>query len=321
MGRHAEERGSGQATRAYLGAPTPATPQEFMIAVAAVAVAAVWTDGGPFDFTELRNLCSDTSVVTFPHLRGAHTARLATKAQTGRCSSVHKAHLGTCHCQCVFIDVGMNRATEFVLPEVLQRARNAIPGAKLDALENCINSSNTCYYGFEANPYWTDALEATESNARSKGLRAKIFTGTAFNTHGGHTTFYVQPPGLENSQGSTLEASEHPSIKLNGSGWRWTKDWAVNKYAHVNVSSTDAGEFLAAVAEGSSFVAIKIDIEGFEYTLIPHLLLNSPAALCAIDVAALEWHERHNLRWKGYGAHLACMLKHQMCGVDLVPWY
>ena len=288
----------------------------------AVAVASVWTDGDPFNFTELERACAPGQHgATSQDLRGARTPRLTTKPRTGRCSSVHKTHLDTCHCECVFIDVGMNSARDFgALGEVVRHAQNTVSGAKLDALKNCIDNSNTCYYGFEANPYWTETLEAAESNARSKGARARIFTGTAFNTHGRTTTFYVQPPGLENSQGSTLEATAHPSTKLNGSGWRWSKDWALTKYAHVNVSSTDAGEFLAAVADGSSFVAIKIDIEGFEYTLLPHLLSNSPAALCAIDVAAFEWHERHNLKWRGYGAHLSCMLKHQMCGVDLIPW-
>ena len=39
-------------------------------------------------------------------------------------------------------------------------------------------------------------------------------------------------------------------------------------------------------------MAIKIDVEGFEYKLLPHLLQTNRDAACALSVAAIEWHGR-----------------------------
>ena len=47
-------------------------------------------------------------------------------------------------------------------------------------------------------------------------------------------------------------------------------------YQRVNVSTVDAGAFLTSLAKWSGFVGVKIDVEGFEYRLLPHLLLTVP---------------------------------------------
>ena len=53
-----------------------------------------------------------------------------------------------------------------------------------------------------------------------------------------------------------------------------------------------------------ALIAVKIDIEGFEYTLLHHLLKTKPEALCSIDLLAVEWHDRIFPMYKGQTLNL-----------------
>ena len=223
-------------------------------------------------------------------------------------------HFGVCRCACTVVDVGLNNGQTLStwLPTVLSRTvverawksgkvphgvtpRWSVPpeSPRRPALERCASAPTTCLYGFEANPNFDDALAATERRMRRHGAeRIKIFNSTAFALEDGHAHFYVdhQPAAT----GSTLSADKSLAEQLphRPKSWRFQRDVEVaTKYRRVRVPTVSAARFLAGVAAFSDTVAVKIDIEGFEYRLFQSLLTTAPASLCSLDLLALEWHE------------------------------
>ena len=48
---------------------------------------------------------------------------------------------------------------------------------------------------------------------------------------------------------------------------------------------------MCEVAARSDFVAVKLDVEAFEFSLLPWLILKHPAQLARLSFLAVEWHE------------------------------
>ena len=93
------------------------------------------------------------------------------------------------------------------------------------------------------------------------------------------------------------------------------------RYQRRTVQSYNASAFLADLAAGSAFVALKLDIEGFEFTLLKHLLEHSPRALCALEILAVEWHEHMVPKFAGHTAPLLRSLQHEQCNVTTLRWH
>ncbi len=210
-------------------------------------------------------------------------------------------------CECVFIDVGLNTGRSLsTWPRVLHEAHTSheLPHGLHARLGSCLERSKKvgarrCWYGFEANPRYTEALRGIEWRMRRRGEREVVLhTGTAFGTSWRPSTFYVdsESRGL----GSTLEASaQHVSFNASRpSMQRFLVDpnrTVRETYTPLTTASTDAGEWLAAVAanaSGTALIALKLDVEGYEYKLLDHLLRRHARSLCRIDLLAVEWHER-----------------------------
>ena len=67
--------------------------------------------------------------------------------------------------------------------------------------------------------------------------------------------------------------------------------------------------------------AVKVDVEGYEYELLSHVLLTRPQSLCELDLLAVEWHEGTRLPMhRGHRAHLEWMLDQRPCRVQVVPY-
>ena len=118
---------------------------------------------------------------------------------------------------------------------------------------------------------------------------------------------------------------------LCGAGkWRHNKNKTVGdvtsahgggRYKRETVASTDAGAFLSALHAHSDFVSLKLDIEGFEYQLLPHLMMHAPRALCGLGVMAAEWHESMVPKYTGTTTHLNWFLTHAECNVTVIDWH
>ena len=259
-----------------------------------------------------------SSVVSTVMLASAVAATLG--LATASCpDSVHYAHLGVCHCTCVLIDVGLNTGKS-----LREWAREAAPQVPTSRLRECAESADTCYYGFEANPRFDSTLTAKETKMRSAGKRVRLFTGTAFNTHDQPTTFLVDRNARMTSEGvatgSTLEGDMMLTFMDKDGKWRHNPNKTVaERYKRETVRSIDASAFLSAVLAASDWVGMKLDIEGFEYALLPHLLVQSPRALCGLKVLAIEWHPVP--KQSGANEHLSWLLQQPACNVTLVTWH
>ena len=259
-----------------------------------------------------------------------HRGAASTSASDSCASSFHMLHLGVCHCKCVLVDVGLNTGTSLT-----QWAPAAAPlaGPHAHTMSACVRSASTCYYGFEANPVFTPRLIALETSLRANGTRVKLFTRTAFNVNSQPVTMFIEKSTRAGSdglfsdsfaQGSTLEGSKvHKFIDKSGT-WRRAKGNPTVEQKHNKeiVNSMDAATFLEGLRTSSSFVALKLDVEGFEYTLLPHLLMNAPRALCgALSVLAAEWHESMVPKFQGSTDHLKWMLQHRACNITTINWH
>ena len=235
--------------------------------------------------------------------------------------SLHAQYLGVCQCDCTFVDVGLNDGDSLLswYKTVRFKHTDAASGVK-----SCARGAGTaCYYGFEANPVFNGTLLALESRLLNANVRVKVFVSTAFSTHADGALLFVQPPEHDaKATGSTLEP--HKKISTMSSRGQFRVDVnrnAKNSYASARVASVDATAFLAAIVRDSNVTAVKVDVEGYEYELLSHVLLTRPQSLCELDLLAVEWHEGTRLPMhRGHRAHLEWMLDQRPCRVQAVPY-
>ena len=243
---------------------------------------------------------------------------------------------GNCSCQCVLVDVGLNDGqtlTTWAQTAARWAAAAGDRRKEIGRLASCelhpIRTSrhkSICYAGFEANPAFTRQLEDLQRKLRHAGVCIELFTSTAFSTSDGHATFYVQPASLNLSAvGSTLDARK--PVVTAGRRARLNLTGPLEYEPH-RVATRDAAAFLQSLPHsnatgGGPFVALKLDVEGFEYTLLPHLLNSSAAAraLCALGAIAIEWHNGMILpSHAAMTAPLQAQLRQPPCSLVLVPW-
>ena len=149
-----------------------------------------------------------------------------------------------------------------------------------------------------------------------------MFSGTAFNTPAAEAVpFYVEPESTHTGAvGSTLDGSKNLAT-LQGTRWHHHRNAPVgSRYAPAMVRAVDAGAFLGELARSTDFVAAKFDVEGFEYTLLPHLIRHSADALCALQVLAIEWHDALMPKHHGETGTLSWFMRHAVCNITVLHW-
>ena len=263
-----------------------------------------------------------------------------TQEHTSCATSLHANHLGVCRCDCVVVDIGLNDGAS-----LQQWPRDALAQAKKDGishrpvwqrLQQCLSpSAATCYYGFEANPDLSAQLEALGVRLRADGVRVKLFTETAFSTHGSGEDFFVEPKKFGTGQvASSLVPRNNLVRRLKGKNCSTATQgvhcgkWVTEKgttvasfYRKRRVASVDGAEFLRAVRRWSDFVAVKLDVESFEFRLLPHLLLGRPRSLCGgVDLLAVEWHEWLNPEYQNRAEPLSWLMRQPECNVTVASW-
>jgi hypothetical protein len=194
-------------------------------------------------------------------------------------------------------------------------------------LASCLRGPPTarCWYGFEANPTFNELLSALEARLRHSGERVRLFNGTAFGMDSQPVILYRdwQSHGLSSTLAgnNTLISLRGHQVKLDFS--RTVSD----RWVQSQVPAIGAGTVLEAwcAPPRPALIAVKIDIEGFEYTLLHHLLKTKPEALCSIDLLAVEWHERIFPMYKGQTLNLtehlrATCFKLKLPGPVVLGW-
>jgi FkbM family methyltransferase len=195
-------------------------------------------------------------------------------------NSLRKAHklLHSGRCKHVYLDMGTNIGIQI---RKLYEPGLYVKGKILPYFDKYFgsveNRKEVCAFGVEANPIHTKRLDALEQAYTKLGYPVVIFTETAAGNKNGNITFFQ-------------EKEAHPAVHEWGASiynWRGTM-------MNVTVGMLDIALFLKhlvynrADIKADSKVVIKMDIEGFEYHLIPYLF--SKNVLCQVDFMYIEFH-------------------------------
>jgi hypothetical protein len=242
-------------------------------------------------------------------------------------------------CACSFVDIGLNNGdTLFQWPHtVLEEAHknglsNASAFGEVSAkLKHCLDPSmrrKSCFYGFELSPELTPILRKLDKSIKAgkfgNGVQARIFTETAIGLRNEDVTVYAAPMSTH----SSMEATKL-TTKRSTRGKASTSDVGVaiaqsKFYRHYTSKSLNFVEVVNRLrASTQDFLAVKMDIEGTEYSLIPNALLHHARSMCSMDLFAIEWHGHMMPTSIPPNAHSAMewMLKSPSCNITVVRWW
>jgi hypothetical protein len=178
-----------------------------------------------------------------------------------------------CHCKKVYLDVGTNLGVQ--IRKLYEPDK--FPGAPILSLFNQVFGTESdrrevCAIGFEPNPRHSEELHTIEETYTMLGYIVKIFTRTAVAGKDGLAGFYIHDDPQNHDWTSTL---------LNISPGKHSKTTVVLK---------DLGAFIQNHLSPDATIAMKMDIEGSEFTIMPSLILTG--ALCHLDTVFIEWHDK-----------------------------
>lgn len=179
-------------------------------------------------------------------------------------------------CKKFYIDMGSNigvQIRKLYQPEyypnspVLQIFENYFGQSHLRKTDQTL-----CAVGFEMNPRHTQRLHHLNENYNKCGFKTYIFTETAVSTYYGNISFW------SDNQLASHELAA--SVIYNWAGQQ-----------SVNVKSIDIADFLIKnVIPYAEIIVSKMDIEGEELNVLPHLL--TQGVLCKMNIVFMEPHER-----------------------------
>ena len=241
-----------------------------------------------------------------------------------RSSTLHEKYFGVCRCKCTFVDVGLNDGSSLMkwwrdpaLDRLSQKQSRNLHKCRSRPRENC-------YYGFEANPRWSTRLSLYEQRL-SRDYHVKLFVGTALSVSSTtNRTLYVEMQGA--GVDASLESSKAEHYKDAKGRWHSNSQVAISDskgFVPKTVHTMDATSFLAQIVDASDFVFVKLDIEGHEYKVLRHVIVTQPAAVCGLDILAVEWHAMPALGLPVNASETFKWLLKQReeCTVALVQWH
>lgn len=218
---------------------------------------------------------------------------------------VHQEHmkimqhfLTSHHCLHIYLDIGTNIGVQ--IRKLYQP--QSYPGAAILPFFNEMfvnatqNRTNICSFGFEPNYIHTARLQQLQSTYRSMGYPTVIFTGVAVDRVTGNATFYHDVKAIpeQHEWGASLFNWQNQGQKVAFNVL--TVDLAAfinNMYQHWSppghgVKSTPDDLINHNHHKHKGVIVAKMDIEGAEYIVLPHLLAHG--TLCYIDVIMAEFH-------------------------------
>ena len=176
-------------------------------------------------------------------------------------------------CKQVYLDVGSNIGVQVRKLFEPQLYPGAPVLALFDAYFGTDRSGRVCAIGIEMNPVHTARLKRLEDHYRTVcGYTVRFLTETAASSQDlNNLTFWTDRTDAENHEWG---ASLMPRTELTES--------------HA-VRTLDLARFiLEEIRPFASTVVMKLDIEGAEFDVIPHLLLRG--AFCDLDLVFAEVH-------------------------------
>ena len=196
-------------------------------------------------------------------------------------------------CQHWYIDIGTNRGVQ--IRKLFEPA--SYPNATVLPLYRKLfgsrpECSRVCVLGFEPNPHHHRGLHRLQEKLRRLGAGVLIVPAAAGDAEG-VLTFGVNKLNRTDDN-SDWGASAFPA-------WRGTATWdrimpkaGFGLHAGMQVPMVDVAPAIKAVSASldasSGRMLMKMDCEGGEYKLLPHLAFSQ--ALCLADHIYIEWHEQ-----------------------------
>lgn len=129
---------------------------------------------------------------------------------------------------------------------------------------------------FEANPVFNSALVDAKQKYDSQGIRVNIFPSTVVDVKDGTRTFYLDNVNGEHDYWGSSTYANHPDAVKSGSNGTELTAINISRWLLMNTLTRD-------------FVVIKMDIEGAEYDIIPHMV--EMGVWSVVDHLLIEWHD------------------------------
>ena len=210
-------------------------------------------------------------------------------------------------CRGLYFDLGTNIGRQIHKLYEPTRFPNALALPFFDRHFGAANSASTprsdiCAIGFEPNTAHTPWLVETERRLRCNGYKVRIFTETAVTTSDENLTFYRDVRANEVNQ--EWGASLLKYGQTSGGNTKITKtETTVRGMDLAAFIKREIAEPLKAANITNMPVLTKLDVEGVEYKLLVHLLMNG--AFCEMGTLMVEWHTnyipedvtKYNLDW------------------------
>lgn len=189
----------------------------------------------------------------------------------------------------IYLDIGSNVGVQI---RKLYNAHQFPDAPVLPVFEKVFGSdrAGVCAIGVEANPHHTAYLQTLNSYFFEQGYPAIILTEVAASTRSGRASFFLDP-------NSPVEWG----ASLTSGAWQTNNNGSVK----ADVELLNLPSFIADVvrpilkqelhtAGVLPPVAMKLDVEGEEYSLVPGLMLSG--GLCDLSTVFLEVHPAQHVR-------------------------
>lgn len=157
---------------------------------------------------------------------------------------------------------------------------------------------------FEANPVFNDHLVNAKQHYEGLGKKITIYPSTVVDTKDGTRTFYLDSVNTDKDYWGSSTLENHPdAIASGGKG--------------TELSAINISRWLLMNTLPQDFVVVKMDVEGAEYELLPHMV--EMRVWTVVDHLLIEWHDylpTHEMRVSA----TAATEKLQSEGVNCPPY-
>ncbi|KEF52230.1 uncharacterized protein A1O9_11857 [Exophiala aquamarina CBS 119918] len=171
----------------------------------------------------------------------------------------------------IFVDLGANAADSL---EVFLRRDHAKYSYDFPRPDWATYEQAEIYL-FEANPHFNRALVTAKERYSAQGMNINIFPSTVVDVRDGTRTFFLDTINDANDfWGSSVYANHPDAIGSKSNG--------------TELTSINIARWLLMNTLPRDFVVVKMDIEGAEYEIIPHMA--EMGASIVTDYLLIEWH-------------------------------
>ncbi|KAG0651315.1 Molybdate transporter [Hyphodiscus hymeniophilus] len=130
-------------------------------------------------------------------------------------------------------------------------------------------------YLFEANPVFNTPLVLSKEKYAAQGINVNIFPSTVVDVRDGTRTFFLDTVNTAHDFWGSSIYADHPDAVASHSNGTELSAINISRWLLMNTLPRD-------------FVVVKMDIEGAEYEVIPHMAEMS--AWTVMDHLLVEWH-------------------------------